>query len=535
MSALSGPIDNGDADPPSLAAKSAGIPSILITNFTFDSVYSYLATSLVDAPTPVHITPSSSTLSPSSSIGTNISSSASEQLLPDVPIPESALKPLVAQLHQGYQHADLLLRLPGYIPIPSFPTQPALPSSQWVDPTLNRFHDYVRTYLLSPLNSQQLLAPIPFPDSNVTIPRSIRAAPLLVRPPTPSIYTPEGRAAFLHKNGLPDFTGMKILVVSFGGQVFKRPGNSRTGSRLPSRFSSQEALALLPPRGLATDADSVVSERNHSSSKRSSREYRSPHKTSTSLDRSVLIPRDLNSIPRKQTAPLDLEAVNKGIQTRIKSRPTEMAPQLTQRKARFSCENALEFSSCDVHNEITDHKETEGQGVTLSSGVEAIAKRRHTLPSNYNMRQHRRLATLSHILIPGAPPASKHLRTPSLNTHPKLGGGAGLPDMCVIPPTPNPDATTNASLPSTHISNASSVPEAQSFDESLTTEDRLLPDENWIAVICGVSKEQWNAENEEGGLPEGFYVAPRDVYMPDLIATGDVVLGKLVSQPRVSA
>jgi len=54
---------------------------------------------------------------------------------------------------------------------------------------------------------------------------------------------------------------------------------------------------------------------------------------------------------------------------------------------------------------------------------------------------------------------------------------------------------------------------------------RLLPNDSWIAVVCGVSKE-WGTENGEE-LPGDFYVAPRDVYMPDLTAVADVLLGKL--------
>lgn len=58
----------------------------------------------------------------------------------------------------------------------------------------------------------------------------------------------------------------------------------------------------------------------------------------------------------------------------------------------------------------------------------------------------------------------------------------------------------------------------------------LLPDDSWIAVVCGVSKEAWNTQDgEDDGLPDGFYVAPKDVYMPDLTAVADVLLGKLVS------
>jgi hypothetical protein len=64
---------------------------------------------------------------------------------------------------------------------------------------------------------------------------------------------------------------------------------------------------------------------------------------------------------------------------------------------------------------------------------------------------------------------------------------------------------------------------------------RLLPDASWIAIVCGVTKEQWLAldEDEDSGLPDGFFVAPKDVYMPDLTAIGDVLLGKLV-RPHIA-
>ena len=66
---------------------------------------------------------------------------------------------------------------------------------------------------------------------------------------------------------------------------------------------------------------------------------------------------------------------------------------------------------------------------------------------------------------------------------------------------------------------------------------RLLPDDSWIAVVCGVSRAQWSGESDGGReraggedeLPPNFFVAPQDVYMPDLTAVGDVLLGKLVS------
>lgn len=63
-------------------------------------------------------------------------------------------------------------------------------------------------------------------------------------------------------------------------------------------------------------------------------------------------------------------------------------------------------------------------------------------------------------------------------------------------------------------------------EEEEEDEPRLLPDDSWITIVCGVSKE-WGRENGEE-LPPNFFVAPRDVYMPDLTAVADVLLGKLV-------
>lgn len=65
-------------------------------------------------------------------------------------------------------------------------------------------------------------------------------------------------------------------------------------------------------------------------------------------------------------------------------------------------------------------------------------------------------------------------------------------------------------------------------EEDVDEEDlpQLFPDENWIAIVCGVSKEWGKEDGEE--LPDNFYVAPKDVYMPDLTAVADVLLGKLV-------
>ena len=63
--------------------------------------------------------------------------------------------------------------------------------------------------------------------------------------------------------------------------------------------------------------------------------------------------------------------------------------------------------------------------------------------------------------------------------------------------------------------------------EMTETINSLLPGSSWIAVVCGVSQDWAKEDGEE--LPESFFVAPKHVYMPDLTAAADVLLGKLVS------
>jgi hypothetical protein len=138
---------------------------------------------------------------------------------------------------------------------------------------------------------------------------------------------------------------------------------------------------------------------------------------------------------------------------------------------------------------------------SLSITTRLIDNELHTVTSP-------RLATPSHIWIPGAPPASKPL-APSPSDF-------SVPTLSMIPPTP--DESGHLNLNTTDA--AGDVEEA-----------RLFPDNSWIAIVCGVTKEQWLAldDDQDSGLPDGFYVAPKDVYMPDLTAIGDVLLGKLVS------
>ncbi|KAF7968808.1 hypothetical protein HWV62_29284 [Athelia sp. TMB] len=427
-----------------LAANAARIPSILITNFTFDSVYSYLSAPVNDDPTteppppngsPTHLRPPS--LAPA--------------LVPDAPIPQGTLAPLVAQIHAGYRCADLLLLLPGAIPIPSFAAAPALPSPAWIDWATRGFAPPVAAHLTdmtAGAGAGELLAQIPFaPGGRVKrVPRAVQRAPLLVRTPTPhsattpSVFTRAGRAALLASIGVPaerhDPATTRVLVVSFGGQVFKRVA-SRPRSALGMRAGGSSANGSQTTLG------------SHSTFGSSAWGSLSSSAASSAASSPAISP---------LTSPL---------------RPPKSP--------------------------------------TLKAQTPPLPRLR--------------LATDSHLFIPGAPPAA-------------LPGSPGSPRTRVFPPS-QPGTPRSAGVHRVTRSLSSYFgPHAEPVEEKEEEEGEgeegweeeaggLLPDASWIAVVCGVSKEQWDAEDGGGGLPAGFYVAPKDVYMPDLTAVADVLLGKL--------
>lgn len=135
----------------------------------------------------------------------------------------------------------MLLILPGAIPIPSFSIFPSLPATHWIDPSSRLFEPEVVNHLIQDPHTHILHPSIPFPSSHPDAPpltkpksRSAHLAPLLVRPPNDDVYTPEGRSRFLSSLGISKDLhdpATKILVVSFGGQVFHKPSTSRTPSR----------------------------------------------------------------------------------------------------------------------------------------------------------------------------------------------------------------------------------------------------------------------------------------------------------------
>ncbi|GLB40222.1 putative inositol hexakisphosphate [Lyophyllum shimeji] len=390
-----------------LAAKAAGIPAILITNFTFDSVYSYLSTPLlqVDLESP----------NPSEQLTPPGSNDNFANLVPDIPVSCEEVNPLVTQIFEGYRCADLLFILPGCIPIPSFTIFPPLPSPDWVNPSTGQFQPAIVDFLSQPPSSCPLHPSIPFKPARSCgrNTRAVMAAPLLVRPPTsvPSIYTPEGRSRLLSSIGVPpehhDPSRTRILIVSFGGQVFRAP--SRSASRNTSR-----TVTPSPSPTVASSGSFHVPDR---------------------------------PVPPENGAASYFPAV-----------PVSPSPPSPDRRA----------------------------------------------PP---------LATPSHIWIPGAPPASKPHPGPAAPLPPLK-----VPEIATIPPTPNGIKDSFSVTPPLGNGHAE--------DESDLFEPRMLPDETWIAIVCGASKSEGDGDKTTE-LPNGFYVAPRDVYMPDLTAVGDVLLGKL--------
>ncbi|CAL1716937.1 unnamed protein product [Somion occarium] len=400
------------------AANAAGIPSVLITNFSFDSVYSYLSTSFVDQDDSTQ----------QASVDLLQTASVKQQILnPDTPITLREIEPLVEQILEGYRCADLLLRLPGAIPIPSFPVKPALPSPQWVDLRVRKFHPKVIEHLTKHPSTYQLLPPVPFPSQSMTktLPRNVIAAPLIVRSPDPAVYTSKGRSRLLDSIGVPshlhDPSQTKVLLVSFGGQIFHKP-HSRSHSRTPSAAGTPHS-------------NSVANKENVKHS---------------------LPPIDTsNSLPSRPDGSHVDALCNALRSTVLASQPPPTSPRMRQ-------------------NNFTPSR-------------------------NSSLRR-------GQLRIPGAPtaaiPASPTISYTSLPS---------VPTFTATPPTPRPRADN----PFSDLSIAD------------TEEDipQLFPDDSWIAIVCGVPKDWGKEDGEE--LPGNFFVAPKDVYMPDLTAVADVLLGKL--------
>ena len=423
----------------------------------------------------------------------------------DTPISVEEVSPLVDQVHAGFRCADLLLRLPGAIPIPSFTMRPPLPSPDWVDVSTRSFVPEVVDHLLKDPSSCPLHHSIPFPlvsQDRAKIPappRSIIQSPLLVRPPNPSVYTPEGRSKFLSTIGIPksahDPDKVRILIVSFGGQIFHAP-RSRSPSPAPSRPGTPNRLYRHGECNGQTTPDSS---------------------------------------PARPSIPIADLTIAEGL-------PVKGAPQLP-RKAK----GKLRLSSLPVHPEepISDDPIFTGSPTTtvFTDFTNSPTRRNttaHAKPRRASVSLRRsnsqRIATDQHLWLPGAPGAVRksEFASPTIThnqrfeTTRSLLLSPPLPTVITTPPTPVPGIPLEDNK---HAAECIPTPNrpggfADSFHTSVEPEEvqRLLP-EGWVAVVCGASKEQ--GEDAEL-LPEGFYIAPKDVYMPDLTAVADALLGKLV-------
>lgn len=421
----------------------------------------------------------------------------------DSPIAPEEVLPLVDQVHAGFRCADLLLRLPGAIPIPSFMTHPSLPSPNWVDVSTQSFTPDIVHHLLQDPASCPLHPSIPFPlisQDQTKIPappRSVIQSPLLVRPPNPGVYTPEGRSHFLSSIGIPqsahhqDHT--KILIVSFGGQIFHAP-RSRPSSPAPTRQGT-------PTRP---------------------RHRKGQVTPDSSPDR-----------PRTPTVDLTIvdgllvEGVPPPRRTKGKPGLNGLAVSPEQRIPKDAAVTAS--PSTTVLGDFTNSP-------TRRNTTAHPKRRKASVPLRRSTSQ--RIATGQHLWLPGAPSAARISEflspvaacTPSFGATGLLLSPQPLPTMITTPPTPvlsvplenNRNVTDYISHPHPHSTHDFS----DGFYTSTETMDipRLLP-EGWIAIVCGASQEQ--GEDAER-LPEGFYIAPKDVYMPDLVAVADVLLGKLV-------
>jgi len=177
---------------PCYAASLLALPTIVVTNFTFAEVYSYF------------------------------------------PDPGNTLQKLVEKVIFCYRHADIWLRMPGYMPNPGF-EEVDLPSTKWiVDSSLSK-------PLLEAMDRRKISSTDRiFPSMSIGIPklrRRIIDTPLSVRLATPSIHRDrQKRSEFLMSVGLPEAEISKpILLVAFGGHpIFaKNEVEKKTSELLP--------------------------------------------------------------------------------------------------------------------------------------------------------------------------------------------------------------------------------------------------------------------------------------------------------------
>ncbi|CAG8566959.1 1755_t:CDS:2, partial [Acaulospora colombiana] len=203
--------------PCSAAAFAVGIPSAIVSNFTFDAVYNGLCE------------------------GDDL---------------DTTIKQLVEQVVEDYKKSELLIRLPGYIPMPSYTGTQLYPDSGVSTKPLKLLNACATTVGVNHLNG--------FDFSLMKHHRNVVDVPLVVR----KSITP--RDVFLSNLGILKeiYETHKALMVSFGGQNLvgiEEWGNplpdgwiaivcGDPGTTLPERFYVCPREAYIPDLTNAVDA-----------------------------------------------------------------------------------------------------------------------------------------------------------------------------------------------------------------------------------------------------------------------------------------
>ncbi|KAI0682663.1 hypothetical protein C8T65DRAFT_750271, partial [Cerioporus squamosus] len=288
----------------------------------------------------------------------------------------------------------------------------------------------------------------------------------------PTVYTPEGRGRLLSSIGItphlhnPDTT--KILIVSFGGQVFHKP-HSRAHSRSHSRNSSKSATP--PSFGGALDGIAHA------------------------------------------------EALTEALQHASIANPCPPSPQ-GPLPPPIPASQALQNGHADPTHGVSSPNgsaDPEGHEDALTIAISGPTPQASNIPArrfSLSGIGRPRPRALSQLRVEGAPPAlvPTSPQTSTLSAFPSVPQFQAV----TIPPTPRAEDKFQP--------NGDVFQQEQEGDEE-EPDARILPDDSWIAIVCGVPKDWGKEDGEE--LPENLFVAPRDVYMPDLTAVADVLLGKL--------
>lgn len=405
-------------------------------------------------------------------------SPASDEDEDEPPIPADQIEPLVRQVTEDYAHASLLLRLPGCIPIPAFDTDAPMPAEEWTNLEAHSFRDNIMDLLSRDTDT---IPACTCESSSATRAngqgrrqrrRKVVETPLIARPVAEDVYTTRKRQNILTSLGIPshqhDASLTKILVVSFGGQSIPKPSSSRPMTPNPGSRNG-----------------------------------------SISLENELPLER-LNGL-------IGLKGLSGAEHNGLKSKDTKNGANGHQ-NSPFQHRNIDHYAV--LPDSVPPVSELAVQdGAPSQKGSSALARTKSAAP------RLQRLMTQDHIYLPGAPPA---LHRPGQISGPAQPGARHRRKISLeIPKAYQTEGKRNSTveeqiqLSTIEASPSEALPGNASIADQQEDEEQLIP-KGWIAIVCGLSVKDGADE-----LPENFYAAPRDVYVPDLTAICDVLLGKL--------